>query len=110
MTFSRLLSILFLAAAVLFAVYVWPTRYAYEDGPAGEDGIKRELRVDRVTRRTEVRTQAGGWVDYDIKKPPVGPIDIQAERAAGQALKAGEDIRKMNEATQDAIDRGRAGK
>jgi len=54
----------FLVALVLFAIYVWPTRYAYyKADPYLEYGDPAEMliRVDRLTGEAEYYASGKGW-------------------------------------------------
>ena len=53
----RFITILILVAAIPFAVYVWPTKYAYDRLKVGESDFP--VRIHRVTSDADYLTPAG---------------------------------------------------
>lgn len=53
----RFITILILVAAVPFAVYVWPTKYAYDHLKVGESDFP--VRIHRVTSDADYLTPVG---------------------------------------------------
>jgi len=101
---------LFVVAAVLFAVFVWPTRYKDVGRMHDEDGVAHPLRLDRITHQTEVLSAEGQWVEYKVPRPDYDSRDTPTGAAVGKAQQAGDDIRKMNDVTQDVIKNGVPGR
>jgi len=64
-------------------------------GGATQNGI--QMRVDRITGQIDQRHGDGPWAEYHT--PPEYDVrrDSGTGRAVGQALRAGDDIRKMHE-------------
>ena len=54
---QRFITILILVAAVPFAIYVWPTKYAYYQIKLGDS--QSLVRLQRLTGEAEFLTQAG---------------------------------------------------
>lgn len=109
MTKGRLFFILLLVAAVVVAVFVWPTRYRYIESTESADGPTRPMRVDRITSRVEMQNGSGEWVEH-VKPPKYEKRETYVDHGVSQARQAGEDIRKMNQAAKDAVDNGTLGK
>ena len=55
-----------LVLALLFAFFVWPTKYEYISTPYDwtQDDVKRPTRVDRITGHIQVYLE-GRW--YDVR-------------------------------------------
>ena len=72
---QRFVTILILVAAVPFAIYVWPTKYAYYQIKLGDSQFP--VRIQRFTSDAEFLTQAGwrplkqGTAQTDSSRPPV---------------------------------------
>ena len=60
---------------LLFAIFVWPTRYRY--GQWHDGGNEQEVRTDRFTGAVEVLT-VYGWVNFQ-KNESAGPLDLPAQ-------------------------------
>jgi hypothetical protein len=54
---QRFITILILAAAVPFAIYVWPTKYAYDQIKLGDSQFP--VRIQRLTGEADFLTPAG---------------------------------------------------
>jgi hypothetical protein len=65
----RFVTALILVAAVPFAIYVWPTKYAYDQIKLGESQFP--IRIHRVTGYAEQLTPAG-W-------QPLSPAPAQTQ-------------------------------
>lgn len=104
MTKGQFFLIAFVLATVLFAAYVWPTRYRHLPSRADADGVARSVRVDRLSSRVEIETETGEWVEVAPPPPAYDHRDTPAGHAVGKAQQAGDEIRKMNEVVKDATD------
>lgn len=111
MTKRKFLFIVFLVAAAVFAVFVWPTRYKQlQEGREGDESF-RPMRVDRLTHRVEVQRVSGEWVEHTPPPPAFDPMtDTEGGRGVSEMHQAERDIRKMNEVTNDVIKNGTTGK
>jgi len=97
---------IFLILAILFAVFVWPTRYRpINVVPSPDQSEVVEQRVDRLTGRIEQRIAGGKWIEYAPPPPDFDPkVDTSAGREVSRAQQAGNDIRKMNEVAKKATE------
>lgn len=80
---ARNLTIVLLLAAIIFAVFVWPTRYRYDHLKMGDSNYP--VRTDRLTGKTEVLAQ-NGW--QELISESESEEEIPAEEVAkltGQA-------------------------
>lgn len=111
MTRGKFFFLVLLFASFLFAVFIWPTRYKQiQEGNPYDESI-RPMRADRLTDRIEIQKTDGEWVEYAPPPPDFDPMtDTDAGRGLTKTQQAGDDIRKMNEVTQDAMNNGTLGK
>jgi hypothetical protein len=101
MTKGQFFGVVLLVAAVLFAVFVWPTRYRDLSPKIGSDGVAHSMRVDRLTERVEMQNASGEWVEY-APPPEFNSMDTPTGHAVGKTNQAMDDIRKMNEVSKEA--------
>jgi len=109
MTAGKFFKVLFVVGALLFAIFVWPTRYKYYPGAPDEDGVAHPMRVDRITQRVDVQTADGRWEEFVPPPPSYDAKDTPTGHAVRKAERAGEDIRKMNDVAKDAVNQGTLG-
>jgi len=111
MTARKFFFLVFLGAAAVFAIFVWPTRYKHIQEARPDDETVRPMRVDRLTDRIEIQKTTGEWVEFAPPPPDFDPlVDTEAGRGLSKTQQAGDDIRKMNEAAKDAMNNGTLGK
>ena len=72
----RVKSLLWLLVALLFAVYVWPTRWRYDHMTM--DGNIVPVRMDRFSGEADMLLPDEGWVPVEV------PVD-----SSGAAMPAG---------------------
>lgn len=104
MTKGQFFLYVFLAATVLFAVFVWPTRYRHLNSQVDADGVLRSVRVDRLSERVEIESATGEWVELAAPPPKFDHRDTPSGHAVGKTEQAAKDIRKMNEVSKKATD------
>ncbi len=66
---QRFITILIFVAAVPFAIYVWPTKYAYDQIKLGDSQFP--VRIHRMTGEAEFLT---------LRRPANSPTPRQSER------------------------------
>lgn len=110
MTRGKFFFYLFLIGAVVFAVFVWPTRYRQIREATPDDPSVRAMRADRLTDRVEVQNESGEWVEFAPPPPAFDPKETAVGRGASKAQQAQTDIRKMNEVAKETVDNGTLGK
>lgn len=76
MAHPRVKSLLWLLVALVFAMYVWPTRWRYDHMTL--DGNIVLVRMDRFSGESDMLLPDEGWV------PVEAPVD-----SSGQAMPAG---------------------
>jgi len=102
MTRGKFFFIVLMAAAVLCAIFVWPTRYRDLNERADADGVMRSMRVDRWSERVEIQTEAGDWIEFAPPPPEYDARETHVGQLVGKTDQAEKDIRKMNEVVNDA--------
>ena len=102
MTRGKFFFIVVMAAALLCAIFVWPTRYRDLNERADADGVMRSMRVDRWSERVEIQTEGGDWIEFAPPPPEYDARETHVGQLVGKTDQAEKDIRKMNEVVNDA--------
>lgn len=98
-----------LILAILFAFFVWPTRYVHYEagtGPHAEQVGTAETRVDRLSGDVYVRNSEGAWQPLHVQRPELLRPDVtgsspRRQTNTGSATQQAQSVEKMQSTTDD---------